>query len=81
MTLNKECVYLRGWQPGFNKVEFTKLMKAEVGVSLSAAKNLTDRLLAGETIIIWVKDLQRTIDQARSLGATVLDYPRNKDAN
>jgi hypothetical protein len=81
MTSNKECVYLRGWEPGFNKVEFTKLMKAEVGVGLSAAKNLTDRLLAGETIIIWVCDLQRTIDQARTLGATVLDYPRNKDAN
>jgi ribosomal protein L7/L12 len=81
MTLTKECVYLRGWKPGFNKVEFTKLMKAEVGVSLSAAKDLTDRLLAGETVIIWVKDLQRTIDQARSLGAVVLDYPRNKDAH
>jgi hypothetical protein len=81
MTPTKECIYLRGWEPGFNKVQFTQLMKVEVGVSLSAAKDLTDRLLAGETVIIWVNDLQRTVDQARSLGAIVLDYPRNKDAH
>ena len=81
MTLEKSCVYLRGWQVGFNKVGFTKLMKEEVGVSLAAAKNLTDRLLAGETVIIWVRHLSKTVDEARNLGAIVLDYPRSKDAN
>ena len=81
MTPEKSCVYLRGWQVGFNKVAFTKLMKEEVGVSLLAAKNLTDRLLTGETVIIWVRDLSKTVDEARNLGAIVLDYPRSNDAN
>jgi|HubBroStandDraft_6_1064221.scaffolds.fasta_scaffold506844_2 hypothetical protein len=81
MTLDKQVVYLRGWQPGFNKVAFTKLMQEEVGVSLQAAKNLTDRLVAGETVIVWVRDLSTTINQARGLGAIVLDYPRRNDAN
>ena len=44
-------------------------------------KDLTDRLLAGETVIVWVRNLSRTLDQARGLGAIVLDYPRSSDAN
>jgi hypothetical protein len=56
-------------------------MQEEVGVSLQAAKNLTDRLVAGETVIVWVRDLSTTINQARGLGAIVLDYPRRNDAN
>jgi len=81
MTLDKSCVYLRGWRPEFNKIAFTALMREEVGVSLQAAKDLTDRLLAGETVIVWVRNLSSTLDQARSLGAIVLDYPRRQDAN
>jgi hypothetical protein len=81
MSLEKQVVVFRGWEPGFNKVGFTALMQAEVGVSLSAAKDLTDKLLTGEPVIVWVHDLPKTVDQARNLGAVVVDEPWGKDAN
>ena len=39
-----------GWNTGFQKVEFTKLLREELGYSLSGAKDLTDAVLDGEPI-------------------------------
>jgi len=80
MPQGKDILHLHGWQVGFNKVEFTKLMKEEVGLSLSDAKRITDRLLAGETVIVEVHNQMKVANQARELGAIVLDS-RSTDAN
>ena len=68
--LTKQYVHFRGWETGCNKDEFTKLMKAEVGVELAAAKNLIDRF---EAITIWVEDAESTTQSARRAGAVAVD--------
>jgi len=80
-TLDKQVLVFRGWEAGFNKVAFTALMEKEVGVGLEAAKALTDKLLAGEAVIVWVRDPVRTVDQAQNLGANVVRDPWSRNAN
>lgn len=45
-----------GWKVDFQKVEFTKLLKSELGYSLSEAKSATDAVLNNERIILKVGD-------------------------
>jgi hypothetical protein len=69
----KEVLYIRGWNVGFQKVAFTALMRSQVGVSLEAAKNLTDKVLAGETVTVWVWNHAIAAKLCCELGAVVLD--------
>lgn len=73
----KDVLYIRGWNVGFQKVAFTLLMQAQVGVSLSAAKDLTDKVLAGELVTVWVWNYALAAKLACDLGAVV----RNKDGS
>jgi len=45
-----ETVVILGWNIGFQKVEFTKLLRHELGYSLSEAKSKTDAVLDNQRI-------------------------------
>jgi hypothetical protein len=76
MTLHSsdKILTISGWKVGFQKVEFTKMLQRELGLSLSAAKNITDRVLANERIDLPLgnADTKRVVDAALELGAIVL---------
>jgi hypothetical protein len=55
---------LIGWRAGLKKVSFTQQIQADVGASLSQAKEMTDRLVAGETITLCF-DSQEKRDRFR----------------
>lgn len=61
-----------GWEPGFRKVSFTKLIQQRAGLGLPQAKRLTDRILAGEPVAIDVgtpEAAEALLAEARRLGA------------
>jgi hypothetical protein len=76
MTLHSpdKILTISGWKVGFQKVEFTKMLQCELGLSLSAAKDITDRVLANERIDLPLgnADPKRVVDAALELGAIVL---------
>jgi ribosomal protein L7/L12 len=45
-----------GWRVGFNKVEFTKLLRTGLGYSLSRAKRTTDAVLDAGAVELQVPD-------------------------
>jgi ribosomal protein L7/L12 len=45
-----------GWSPGFRKIEFTKLLRRELGLSLSAAKSATDSVLDSIPVTLHIPD-------------------------
>ena len=47
-------VMLTGWRPGLRKVALTKLLQQRAGLGLHAAKDYTDRLLAGEQVRVEI---------------------------
>ena len=51
-------VLISGWNDGFQKVNFTLLMKSELGLTLKPAKEITDRIMAGEQVELQVPDNQ-----------------------
>ena len=64
-------ITITGWRYGFNKVQFTLLMKSELGLTLGPAKHLTDRIMNGEAVEIEVPDTQveHLLAGMRKLGA------------
>ena len=66
-------IELRGWNVGFNKVEFTKLLQGEPGYSLKHSKDTTDAILAGESVLLEVSDEQyeEQTRRIKALGARV----------
>jgi hypothetical protein len=44
------------WKIGFDKVGFTKFLRAEFGYSLTVAKGFTDRLLEHEPVAIDIEE-------------------------
>ena len=64
-------VLISGWKTGFQKVAFTRLMKSELGLSLTPAKRITDRIMDGEMVELEVPDEQvdRLIAAMAQLGA------------
>lgn len=63
-------VRITGWQSGFNKVAFNRLLRDKTGCSLREAKHAVDRLLNGEQISFHVRDGIEFREGAESLGAT-----------
>jgi ribosomal protein L7/L12 len=63
-------IVLSGWNPGFNKVGLTKLLRAQLGHSLRRAKTVTDAVLEGQLVTVEVADgeAKKFINQINSLG-------------
>ncbi len=70
----KRTLVISGWQLGFNKVAFTKMLKTELDLSLSDAKAITDSILDGrpEELPIGDRESERIAKRASDLGAVVL---------
>ncbi|TKR30353.1 hypothetical protein FCE95_09475 [Luteimonas gilva] len=49
-----KTIRIYGWEPGFNKVEMTKLLREELGSSLFDAKEMVDKIVSCEQIEISV---------------------------
>ena len=64
---------IAGWNEGFNKIAFTKMLQHEFGFSLTAAKNTTDQVLERIPIAISVEsaDIKRISSLAQQIGAIV----------
>ena len=45
-------VVVGGWEPGFEKVKFTRLLMDRLGMGLAGVKHATDALLAGESLFL-----------------------------
>jgi hypothetical protein len=69
------AVIISGWNDGFKKVEFTKLLKDELGYSLSLAKSVTDRIVDKCRVELLVSESVhgRFTRLSASLGAIVAD--------
>jgi hypothetical protein len=58
--------------PGLNKVRLTKALQVDLGLTLSAAKGVTDRVAGGETVTVAVADraaAERFVRSAIEVGA------------
>ena len=64
-------VTIRGWHYGFQKVNFTMLMKSGMGLTLSPAKKITDRILDGEPVELEIPNdrLDHLLAAMTELGA------------
>jgi ribosomal protein L7/L12 len=70
----ENTLVIEGWNIGFNKVVFTKLLQQELGLSLSSAKEMTDQVLEGKRISVSVldQDMGRITEAVHRLGAKVI---------
>jgi ribosomal protein L7/L12 len=64
-------IEVSSFKPDIHKVEFTKLQRAYFGYSLLEAKNNTDKLLAGGTLLFEAEDeqVEKILQDMNSLGA------------
>lgn len=66
-----ETVVIFGWNVGFQKVGFTKLLRYELGYSLSEAKSKTDAVLENQRIELTLHkaDVDHVLFKLTQLGA------------
>lgn len=66
-------VKIIGWNKGFNKVQFTLLLRGQVGYSLSAAKHIVDEILSGSVVNVEIEESYffEFIEKAKQLGVVV----------
>jgi hypothetical protein len=81
-----KTVIVSGWKPGFQKVKFTELLRAELGFSLSKAKAATDDVLDNHHVELHVPETEcdRLGPRLSELGAIFLlleEHPGRKDAS
>jgi hypothetical protein len=64
---------VEGWNEGFNKVAFTKMLQDEFGFSLAVAKDMTDQVLERDPLAISVvsSEIKRISSLAQQIGAIV----------
>jgi hypothetical protein len=64
-------ILLTGWRPGFQKVSLTKLLQTSAGLTLGAAKSVTDEVLNGKSVVVSLTkgDANEFVDAADKLGA------------
>jgi hypothetical protein len=48
------AMVIDGWNAGFQKIKFTKLLQQEAGCTLAEAKHATDDILAGRPVRVSV---------------------------
>jgi hypothetical protein len=65
---------INGWNVGFRKVEFTKMLQSELNLGLFEAKSTTDRVLDKERVELHVsgQNYARIVELATDLGVVVL---------
>ena len=70
---HRTALLIEGWNEGFNKVAFTKMLQHEFGFSLTAAKNMTDQILERRPVTVHVveTDIERISSLAQKIGAIV----------
>ena len=70
---HQTILLVEGWNEGFNKVAFTKMLQHEFGFSLAMAKNMTDQVLERKPLAISVvsADIKRISSLAQQIGAIV----------
>lgn len=66
-------ITVTGWKPGFNKVQFNKLLRSHASLSLSEAKDKVDLLLKGGEVKVPVaQELEAEFcEKAKELGAVL----------
>jgi len=67
----KEIIIV-GWVGGFNKVGCTKILREELGLTISEAKSITDKILENEKVKIKVTenhDVEALVKTLTALGA------------
>ena len=66
-------VVIRNWKPGFNKVQFNKLLQEYADCTLSEAKVKVDNLLEGKELYVDVEQtkLEEFSALAQKLGAVL----------
>ena len=71
--MTQSTLLIEGWKVGFNKVAVTKILQLELGLSLSSAKDMTDRLLEGKQVALSVPEEHpnRFSEAAENLGAKI----------
>jgi hypothetical protein len=70
--MNRTLV-MSGWNIGFRKVEFTKMLQSELGLSLAQAKGTTDKVLDKQRVELNVSEekYERVAMLATELGAVL----------
>jgi hypothetical protein len=66
-------VVITGWRAGFDKIRLTKALHGHAQLRLSEAKRSTDRVLAGDTVILEIEDdgrLDRLLRDFEMIGVT-----------
>jgi ribosomal protein L7/L12 len=68
-----ETIVIFGWKVGFQKVGFTKLLRHELGYSLSEAKSKTDAVLENQRIELRVHkaEVGQVLVKLNQLGARI----------
>jgi len=56
--VNNHHVEITGWRQGLKKVSLTEALHNHAGLGLAAAKDVTDRVLAGESVKVSVQSLE-----------------------
>lgn len=65
-------ICFEGWREGFQKISFNDLLREYLPLSLSESKDIVDRVLSGEAVIVTLSSLEAANDlliRARTLGA------------
>ena len=64
---------LQGWKIGFSKVSLTKLLRHELGYSLSEAKAVTDAILENREVRVPCQNqhMESTVRKLRKIGVNV----------
>lgn len=65
MPMDDFTLKIEGWREGFQKVQASRLLRDELGISLGKAKNIVDQILVGDEVILVCS----TSVQVVSLGA------------
>lgn len=71
---SQKLLVIAGWELGFNKVEFTTMLRHELGYSLSTAKNITDQVLTNQPVEFQIPatSYERISLESSKLGAKVI---------
>jgi hypothetical protein len=75
-----KAIFIHGWMKGFQKVEFTTMLRRELGYPLSKAKSITDAILANEPLELPVPEdnHEPLLKLITALGAKAVGDPGKK---
>ena len=78
-----ETLVIIGWNVGFQKVAFTKLLRHELGYSLSEAKSTTDAVLKNQRteLKLHKADVDQVLVKLNELGARFVRRGQEQSEN